>query len=763
MQPSSRVPMRLLGGVTLMLFGVAGFLAYYLMQRQEQLAVDGIHDKAESFSEMLSLSAAAGLEYDDKQYVLDIFGTMKNDRDLRFVRVLRKDNSVFAGFVPGAEVSTEAAAVVVPAPKLPIAAEEVEEKVKAPAGADPAEADEDDDWGDEDVADAPTEGGDWVDEDVADAPAVPAAVAVKAIGEPSQSTEAFNAGLAVPVFDLSEGQDSQTFGATIFVGQEIRTKDGEVIGQAQMAFSLTRVNEAVAAGVRVITVIVISTLFACAFAFLLALKFEKAKTRAFKEVQNMAERVAAGHKEMRLVMDNVDQGFITLDREGAMSEERSAVVDKWFGSFKAGVPLWEYLARMNESFAIALEMHWDSLLDPFMPIWCHVEQLPSRLTVGESTFEFSFSALEEDEELKGMLVVISDITEQLKHLQNETEQKETVRVLEAIMTDRSGFLSFHNESSDVINSLCDGGYSDDPEGLSLAVHTLKGNSSLYDLTTVSRICHTVEEQILENQSLTKEFDGLRSRWEALTETLKVFGVAESEDEGVQIDRSDYELLLEGLQGRDQKLLQKVQGWELEKADISLSRLAKKAQELARRLAKGELHVLVECDNIRFDNDHWNPLWSELSHVIRNAVDHGMDLVEERIALGKPIRNTLAISARITTEAGLVIRIAKPKMTGYPRAPVRMTSETIGGVSIKQDADALVIRVPITGSLERAEDYQLAEPRGIAVNLPYATPAKGFQRSLSPESDQVRQLWVRERLGGLHLRVILDESAPKRCR
>ena len=225
------------------------------------------------------------------------------------------------------------------------------------------------------------------------------------------------------------------------------------------------------------------------------------------------------------------------------------------------------------------------------------------------------------------------------------------------MTDRSGFLSFHNESSDVINSLCNGGYSDDPEGLSLAVHTLKGNSSLYDLTTVSHICHAVEEQIQANQSLTEEFNGLRSRWEALTETLKVFGVAESEDEGVQIGRSDYEFLLEGLQSGDDKLLQKVQGWELEKADISLSRLARKAQELARRLAKGELNVLVECDNIRFDNDHWNPLWSELSHVIRNAVDHGMDLVEERIALGKTVKNTLAISARVTDDAGLVIRIA----------------------------------------------------------------------------------------------------------
>lgn len=668
-----------------MLFCVAGFLAYYLMQRQEQLAVDGIHDKAESFSEMLSLSAAAGLEYDDKQYVLDIFGTMQNDRDLKFVRVLRKDSSVFAGFVPGDEASPKPPIVVTPtagvtpektelapAVAVPITTT-ARKKEAAPAKEDlvgaPAEDDdwkeedtagaptEDDDWKEENTVGAPTEDDDWGEEEIAGVSGNTTADAPHLATEPSQSTEAFNAGLTVPQFDLSKGQDSQTVGSTIYVGQEIRNKDGEVIGQAQMAFSLTRVNEAVAAGVRVITVIVISTLFACAFAFVLALKFEKAKTKAFQEVKNMAERVAAGNKEMRLVMDNVDQGFITLNREGAMAEERSAVVDKWFGSFEAGASLWDYLTRMDESFAIALEMHWESMLDPFMPIWCHVEQLPNRLTVADSTFEFSFSALEEDEQLKGMLVVITDITKQLKHLQFETEQKETVSVLEAIMTDRSGFLSFHNESTEVIQSLCEGNYSTDPEGLSRAVHTLKGNSSLYDLKTVSHICHTVEEQIKENENLTDEFNSLRSRWEALTETLKLFGVAESNDEGILIDRPEYEFLIAGLQGRNDTLLQTVQGWELEKANVSLSRLAKKAQELARRLAKGELNVVIESDEIRFDNEHWNPLWSELSHVIRNAVDHGMDSTEERIALGKSLKNTLRISARIKGDAGLVISVA----------------------------------------------------------------------------------------------------------
>jgi hypothetical protein len=100
----------------------------------------------------------------------------------------------------------------------------------------------------------------------------------------------------------------------------------------------------------------------------------------------------------------------------------------------------------------------------------------------------------------------------------------------------------------------------------------------------------------------------------------------------------------------------------------------------------------------------------------------------------------------------------PAPTSAPRAVNEGLQESIGGVKIWQSEGKLVIRLPIEGSLERASNYLLADPPGIAINLPYAQPSGGFHATVSPQHEQIRTLWVRERLGGLHFRVFFSDAA-----
>jgi two-component system chemotaxis sensor kinase CheA len=53
-----------------------------------------------------------------------------------------------------------------------------------------------------------------------------------------------------------------------------------------------------------------------------------------------------------------------------------------------------------------------------------------------------------------------------------------------------------------------------------------------------------------------------------------------------------------------------------------------------------------------DAEKGSKLWSALVHIVRNAVDHGLDTAEERNALGKPQQATLQLRAR--AEAGSVL-------------------------------------------------------------------------------------------------------------
>ncbi len=91
------------------------------------------------------------------------------------------------------------------------------------------------------------------------------------------------------------------------------------------------------------------------------------------------------------------------------------------------------------------------------------------------------------------------------------------------------------------------------------------------------------------------------------------------------------------------------------------------------------------------------------------------------------------------------------------ASAKNTSETIQGLKIN-DGEELVFRLPIRGSDERFSSYRLADPPGIAVNLPYAKPKSGFVDSISPKHPQVRRVWIRERLGGLHFRLFFADAS-----
>jgi two-component system chemotaxis sensor kinase CheA len=93
------------------------------------------------------------------------------------------------------------------------------------------------------------------------------------------------------------------------------------------------------------------------------------------------------------------------------------------------------------------------------------------------------------------------------------------------------------------------------------------------------------------------------------------------------------------------IVQELERLLFEPVERSLVRLARHAEALSTRLGKVDLDVQVDAAAMRLDPDRWGPLWSALVHVVRNAVDHGIELPDERALLGKPVRASLRLSAR----------------------------------------------------------------------------------------------------------------------
>jgi len=118
-----------------------------------------------------------------------------------------------------------------------------------------------------------------------------------------------------------------------------------------------------------------------------------------------------------------------MDLEGVVSEERSAVVEQWFGPLEAGQPVWGYLGRGDATFAARTEQAWTTLATAAGR--AHVQQalrdMPSRLQVGERTFELVYRAVEGGGRLERVVLVVSDVTVALANERSELKMEAELR------------------------------------------------------------------------------------------------------------------------------------------------------------------------------------------------------------------------------------------------------------------------------------------------------------------------------------------------
>jgi two-component system, chemotaxis family, sensor kinase CheA len=259
-----------------------------------------------------------------------------------------------------------------------------------------------------------------------------------------------------------------------------------------------------------------------------------------KIVQARTNELDARTRDMRLVLDNVDQGFITIDREGRMSNERSAI------------------------------------------------------------------------------------------------------------RDRSGFLEFFEETREMVNTI-DAGTTLELTLLKRLIHTLKGNSAIFGIMTLGDTCHELETLIDEAGerpapghfgALLRAFDRVRVTVEALH--------GQNARETIEVEQPEYDAILCAAMRNEApaKLARRIASWSLEPTSRRLERVSEQVQRIAARLNKGPVTIELQDNELRLEAPRWASFWSSFVHVVRNAIDHGLESRERRREVGKPERGTLRLTTAI---------------------------------------------------------------------------------------------------------------------
>jgi two-component system chemotaxis sensor kinase CheA len=243
----------------------------------------------------------------------------------------------------------------------------------------------------------------------------------------------------------------------------------------------------------------------------------------------------------------------------------------------------------------------------------------------------------------------------LQRAEDEAEQRELAAAFMAFTRDRAGFLVFFREAEDIVREL---GRADlSASRRKRLLHTLKGNAGIPGLRRIADICHLAETELEIDDAVSAEtMERLQDHSAKVAQALRAVtgGDARAVIELSDGDLDDLALRVQrGASARE--LLSELAHLRWEPVERPLSRLAEHGRALARRLKGSEVDARVHADALRLDPERWNPLWSALVHLVRNAVDHGLESAEERASAGKPARGTLRFEARCR-DGGLRLEI-----------------------------------------------------------------------------------------------------------
>jgi two-component system chemotaxis sensor kinase CheA len=373
-----------------------------------------------------------------------------------------------------------------------------------------------------------------------------------------------------------------------------------------------------------------------------------------RRVRDRTMELDSKNRDLRLVLDNVDQALLTVDLHGYLAPERSQRFDRWFGAY-SGRPRFAKHIGAGSDFADAFELGLEAIREDLMPRELCIDQLPSRLVVGQRHFDCRYLPIEVGSELVGLLLVIDDVTERLAREWEDTEQRELLAAFTALTGDRKGFLIFFEECERMFRELSQRGM--EPASERRLLHTLKGNAASYGLRAIADLCHRAESELDDDCAVRSEtLDQLAARWAAIVATIRTVVPGEL-SKSIEVSESELDKLVErGRRGASgAQIVAALQRLRWEPAERPLGRLAQHARALAARLGKDGLDVQVVADGMRLDPERWTPLWSMLIHLVRNAVDHGIEPSEHRLAAGKPAGGCLRLSAR-SLEAGFLLVI-----------------------------------------------------------------------------------------------------------
>ncbi|WP_135079609.1 ATP-binding protein [Terasakiella sp. SH-1] len=372
------------------------------------------------------------------------------------------------------------------------------------------------------------------------------------------------------------------------------------------------------------------------------------------------DSLAVSSDAISRLLNSSDQGFLSFGADLIVEPNYSRACEKMFAMPPAGKLISELLFSKEECGDGTAEFFADTIKRAMGEKDRFKRSLMVNLLVKERALhgriiEIKYNILGTGR----VMLILSDISDERKLQEKLDTNRKRLEMIVNVATERETFLDLLDDFNEFIYVGVPELYRamNKPEKLNKElyrqVHTFKGLFAQFAFPTLADTLHDIESQMqLQERNDQVQGEALKLDVEAITDALRtdleiLTGALGSEvimrDQGMNIILPEINELVDNMVG-EHPFLSQNQNYnqllallsEIGQKDLRdlITPYSTSIYRVAQRLDKEVAEFEIEGEAVMVDPNRYRSFAKSLVHVFRNAVDHGLETLDERDELGK---------------------------------------------------------------------------------------------------------------------------------
>jgi len=378
------------------------------------------------------------------------------------------------------------------------------------------------------------------------------------------------------------------------------------------------------------------------------------------ELTSINNRLEDMNVQMKDILDNVGQGFLRFEADLMIHTEYSLECRELFNFCVANKKFSTLIYSNDPAQAAFID---DLLLKILQPdntnVDLYLPLLPEEVEISGRSVQIEYKISTTLKHRKSMIVILTDITDKRDLEEQMDQERHILKMVVKAMVNRSLFIEvtesfeqfmFEGQES---NWIFNDDFDENIKYIMRQLHTFKGNFSQFDVLALTETLHETESRLLG------ALDGELCTNESIKECVSPaqLQAAYNNDLGIIKDYVGNDFLVEDdhfiiekgrivdierkmqsvLSEQECKLLlPEIRSLRYKPIKELLKMYPEYTTKLAERLNKAVSSFDIQADDIMVDEAKYQNMTKSLVHVFRNAVDHGIELPDDRVEAEKDL-------------------------------------------------------------------------------------------------------------------------------